>query len=186
MFYQVISVYLPQLAGTVFFLEFARPSCEFRSRTRSRVSFIGTWARKRRHGARTRALRSLKLSLLTTTAALYYRHYTHFRLRGYLGMSLQALPTELDVLIVRYLDTQDASQLTRVSKYWRRIGEPVLYANIRLYDDKEDWINALLDTLLKRRELAKHSLHHVGRRHKLGLRGSTPGSMVQELTGIQI
>jgi hypothetical protein len=100
----------------------------------------------------------LKLSLLTTTAALYICDYIHSQPRRYLGMSLQALPTELDVLIVGYLDTQDASRLTRASKPWRRIGEPVLYANICLYDDKEDWINALLGTLLKGRELAKHIL----------------------------
>jgi hypothetical protein len=36
-------------------------------------------------------------------------------------MSLEALPTELDVLILDYLGTQDVSRLTRVSEYWRRI-----------------------------------------------------------------
>jgi hypothetical protein len=46
-------------------------------------------------------------------------HYSHSI--THTNMSLEALPTELDVLILDYLGTQDVSRLTRVSEYWRRI-----------------------------------------------------------------
>lgn len=63
-------------------------------------------------------------------------------------MSLQALPTELDLEIIENLDRDSQSQVTQASKYYRRTGLPVLHKQITLYNN-EDWkIKLLLTTLL--------------------------------------
>jgi hypothetical protein len=45
-------------------------------------------------------------------------------------MSLLALPTELDVRIIGYLDTRDMSRMSRVSKYYRKVSEPLFYEEV--------------------------------------------------------
>jgi hypothetical protein len=71
---------------------------------------------------------------------------------------MEALPTELDVKILGYVRQGNGSamvdmeRVTRVSKYYRKISEPLLY--------EADRIKLLLMTLLGRKDLRKH-LHHL-------------------------
>jgi hypothetical protein len=69
------------------------------------------------------------------------------------GMPLQDLPTELDIKILSYLDDEDLACVTRVSKYYRKIGEPILYATIYLWEHEDYRIKQLLLTLLHRHDL---------------------------------
>jgi hypothetical protein len=79
---------------------------------------------------------------------------------------MEALPTELDVKILGYVRQGDYSamvdmeRVTRVSKYYRNIGQPLLYQRVTLYHDEADRIKLLLMTLLGRKDLRKH-LHHL-------------------------
>jgi len=68
-------------------------------------------------------------------------------------MSLQALPTELDVRIIELLNVADRSQITRVSKYYRKVSEPLLYHTISVFDTEHDRIKLLLTTFLSRKDL---------------------------------
>jgi hypothetical protein len=68
-------------------------------------------------------------------------------------MPLQDLPTELDIKILSYLDDEDLACVTRVSKYYRKIGEPILYATIYLWEHEDYRIKQLLLTLLHRHDL---------------------------------
>jgi hypothetical protein len=68
-------------------------------------------------------------------------------------MSLQALPSELDSVILSHLNMRDKSHMTMVSKYYRRIEEPLLYERISLWTDEDDRIKHLLLTLLQRVDL---------------------------------
>lgn len=71
-------------------------------------------------------------------------------------MSLQALPTEMDEQILGHLAPSDLSTMSKVSKYHRKIAEPLLYRTITLWDDRSINIRSLLLTLLSRRDLALH------------------------------
>lgn len=71
-------------------------------------------------------------------------------------MSLQALPTELDVLIFDYLGSQEKSRLARVSKAYYKTGIPLLYQSLRFYQDEFDKVTYLLMTLLRCGDLSKH------------------------------
>jgi hypothetical protein len=71
-------------------------------------------------------------------------------------MSLQALPTELDEQIIGHLVQTDLSTMSRVSKYHRKMAEPLLYRAIALWDDRGINIRSLLLTLLSRSDLALH------------------------------
>jgi hypothetical protein len=79
---------------------------------------------------------------------------------------MEALPTELDVKILGYVRQGNGSamvdmeRVTRVSKYCRKISEPLLYERVTLYHDEADRIKLLLMTLLGRKDLRKH-LHHL-------------------------
>tara|TARA_R110002003_G_scaffold235_20_gene17088 strand:+ start:1685 stop:3289 length:1605 start_codon:yes stop_codon:yes gene_type:complete len=68
-------------------------------------------------------------------------------------MSLQALPSELDTVILSHLNMRDKCHMTMVSKYYRRIGEPLLYERVCLWTDEDDRIKHLLLTLLQRDDL---------------------------------
>jgi hypothetical protein len=61
-------------------------------------------------------------------------------------MSLQDLPTELDLRILDHLEGSDLSRMTRVNKYYRRVGEPLLYHSIKLYSHQDDRLKLLLVT----------------------------------------
>lgn len=71
-------------------------------------------------------------------------------------MSLKALPTEIDEQILDYLEQTDLSTLLKVSKYHRKIAEPLLYHTITLRDNRSIKIRSLLLTLLSRNDLAHH------------------------------
>lgn len=68
-------------------------------------------------------------------------------------MFLQSLPTELDLRILQFLDTIDISRVTRVSKYYRKIAEPLLYESVTFWQIDGDRIRFLLDTILSSTEL---------------------------------
>ena len=75
-------------------------------------------------------------------------------------MSLSALPTEVDDIIIEFLGASDdreaLSSLSYVSKYYRGPVEPVLYRNLKFQADEEVPIKQLFLTLLSRMDLAKH------------------------------
>jgi hypothetical protein len=70
-------------------------------------------------------------------------------------MYLQDLPTELDVAIINYLlDCPNAvDSMVRVSKYYRKLGEPIFYHNIGFYAYQSRRVKQLLMTLLRRKDL---------------------------------
>lgn len=78
-------------------------------------------------------------------------------------MSMSTLSTELDTKIAEYLAADEARDslgcLSRVSKYYRNLMEPVLYRHLS-FSVYDTWCNYrivyLLFTLLDRNELAKH------------------------------
>jgi hypothetical protein len=70
-------------------------------------------------------------------------------------MSLGGLPTELDVVILDYLDRNDVSCVSRVSKYYRKLAEPLLYHDIQLHTHEHDRIKRLLITLVNRKDLCQ-------------------------------
>jgi hypothetical protein len=70
-------------------------------------------------------------------------------------MPLQALPTELDVMIIDNLNQQDLSYMSQTSKYYRRISEPLLYRGIRFGTGQHHRIKQLLVTLVSREDLRK-------------------------------
>jgi hypothetical protein len=47
-------------------------------------------------------------------------------------MSLSALSTELDIRIIDFLESSDLSRYSRVTKYYRKLCEERLYADIEL------------------------------------------------------
>jgi hypothetical protein len=63
-------------------------------------------------------------------------------------MYLEALPTELDEAILQYLNARELSHMTRVSKYYRKLGDPHLYSTIHLRGDVYNRVKRLLITLL--------------------------------------
>jgi len=73
-------------------------------------------------------------------------------------MSLDALSSELDCKICEYLcgDRRSLNALSRTSKYYRAIAEPVLYKEIELSGETDYTLNLLLVTLLDLNELALH------------------------------
>jgi hypothetical protein len=71
-------------------------------------------------------------------------------------MSLQALPTELDEQILGHLAQTDLSTVSKVSKYHRKIAEPLLYRTVTLCGDRSIDIRSLFLTLLSRSDLALH------------------------------
>jgi hypothetical protein len=77
-------------------------------------------------------------------------------------MSLQDLPTEPDVATLNHLWTcpRDLSRMTRVSKYYRKLEEPILYGDIGFWAHHSYQIKQLLLTLLRRKDFrrAVHSL----------------------------
>jgi hypothetical protein len=68
-------------------------------------------------------------------------------------MSLEALPTELDLRIIGFLDTKHKSALSRVSKYYRDVAEPLLYERVQLWGHDDHRVRQLLLTLLQRKDL---------------------------------
>jgi hypothetical protein len=72
---------------------------------------------------------------------------------GSIGM--QALSTELDLKIIDYLSTHDKSCLARVSSYYRRVVEPLLYELIPLRNGEDSRIQQLLMTLLRLKRLLR-------------------------------
>ncbi|KAG9194014.1 hypothetical protein G6011_04049 [Alternaria panax] len=79
-------------------------------------------------------------------------------------MSLQKLSTELDINIINRLDAPDLSSISCISKYYRRISEPLLYREIGIGSDSHDRIKQLLLTFISRKDLRKliqrfHLLH---------------------------
>ncbi|KAF2254635.1 hypothetical protein BU26DRAFT_559306 [Trematosphaeria pertusa] len=73
-------------------------------------------------------------------------------------MPLQALSTELDAHIIEYLhdDSLGLEAMSRVSKYYRSLAEPVLYRDVEFAEWDYVRMTRLLMTLLDRRELAQH------------------------------
>jgi hypothetical protein len=71
-------------------------------------------------------------------------------------MPLQALPTELDIRIVEYLATRDASRLSRTSKYYRRVAEPIFYKDVVFTNRQDDLIKRFLIILLDRDDMRLH------------------------------
>lgn len=75
-------------------------------------------------------------------------------------MSLSALPTEVDDIIIEFLGASDdrkaLSSLSCVSKYYRGLVEPVLYRDLKFQAAEEVPMKQLLLTLLSRTDLAKH------------------------------
>ncbi|KAF2034400.1 hypothetical protein EK21DRAFT_108022 [Setomelanomma holmii] len=70
-------------------------------------------------------------------------------------MSLKALPTELDEKIASFSENQqDLSALSKVSKYWNAIAEPLLYQAIEIDTENRYATLQLLLTLLEHPELA--------------------------------
>jgi hypothetical protein len=69
-------------------------------------------------------------------------------------MYLQDLSTELDVAIINYLlDCPNAvDSMVRVSKYYRKLGEPIFYHNIGFYAYQSRRVKQLLMTLLRRHD----------------------------------
>lgn len=98
-------------------------------------------------------------------------------------MSLQALSTELDVIIISHLDKQDLSRMSRTSKHYRRISEPLLYGGICIGSDGHDRIKQLLITLISRKDLRKliqyFYLYHADN-HDLGLPRNHPSVCLPE------
>jgi hypothetical protein len=70
-------------------------------------------------------------------------------------MYLQDLSTELDVAIINYLlDCPNAvDSMVRVSKYYRKLGEPIFYRNVGFYAYESRRVKQLLMTLLRRKDL---------------------------------
>jgi hypothetical protein len=79
-------------------------------------------------------------------------------------MSLQALPTELDVAIIKYFDRRQQSRMSRASKYYRRITEPLLYSDLQFFNNEDDRIKRLI-TLVSRKDL-RHSITRFDLLHK--------------------
>jgi hypothetical protein len=80
-------------------------------------------------------------------------------------MSLQALSTELDVAIIKYLDRGSQSRLSLASKYYRRITEHLLYSVLRFFNNENDRIKQLLLMLVSREDL-RHSIMSFELLHK--------------------
>jgi hypothetical protein len=80
-------------------------------------------------------------------------------------MSLQALSTELDVAIIKYLDRGPQSRLSLASKYYRRVTEHLLYSVLRFFNNENDRIKRLLLTLVSREDL-RHSIMSFELLHK--------------------
>lgn len=87
---------------------------------------------------------------------IYSHEPLHLNLTApYTTMSLADLPTELDERILEYLPILDRSNIVLVSKYYQRIGEPLLYKSIRFLGHRDARIKRLLTTLLRRRYLRR-------------------------------
>jgi hypothetical protein len=75
-------------------------------------------------------------------------------------MSLKSLPTELDIKIVEALcptnDRKALSALSRTSKYYRKLVEPMLYRDLTLRAVDNIQIKRLFLTLLVREDLPLH------------------------------
>lgn len=71
-------------------------------------------------------------------------------------MSMYSLPTELNDLIVGFLDRQGLDAVSKVSKYYREIAEPILYRVICFEADRNIQARRLLLTLLSRPLLATY------------------------------
>jgi hypothetical protein len=69
---------------------------------------------------------------------------------------MQSLSTELDEMILGYLDPLALSALSMTSKYYRRIAEPHLYKNLVFYVEDAYGVFNLLFNLVNRQELAQH------------------------------
>jgi hypothetical protein len=66
------------------------------------------------------------------------------------------MPTEMDERILSYLARTDLNTMSKVSKYYREIAEPLLYRIITLSDNRSINIRPLPLTLLSRSDLALH------------------------------
>lgn len=79
---------------------------------------------------------------------------------GATTMSLTALSTELDTMIANHLSDGKSRKalcaLSRVSRYYHHVAEPVLYRDIGFCDKAEIRAKRLMVTLLDRPELARH------------------------------
>ncbi|KAF2818654.1 hypothetical protein CC86DRAFT_413775 [Ophiobolus disseminans] len=83
-------------------------------------------------------------------------------------MSLQALPTELDLRIIQLLDLVDMCHVTLVSQYYSEIAHPVLYERITFWNDDGDRIRKLLATFLDHRDLGQFVKYFRLRQDPLG------------------
>lgn len=81
------------------------------------------------------------------------------------NMSFGALPTELDVAMIRYLKCSDISRLSRSSKYYREVAEPLLYESIHFWTDEPIKLKKLFLTLVFRKPL-RGKIHHFGIHHE--------------------
>jgi hypothetical protein len=71
-------------------------------------------------------------------------------------MSIFALSTELDENILRRLAQPELDSVSRTSKYYRTLAEPLLYEDLVFSEGQESSLACLLVTCLRRKELAKH------------------------------
>jgi hypothetical protein len=71
-------------------------------------------------------------------------------------MSLSALPTELDEMIIQQLSQRALHNLTLTSKYYRSLVEPYPYRNIKLYESDPRYVKRLLLSIINRRDLSRH------------------------------
>ncbi|KAF2818681.1 hypothetical protein CC86DRAFT_156088 [Ophiobolus disseminans] len=72
-------------------------------------------------------------------------------------MSLHALPTGLDTKIIEYLEHKACNNISRVSRYNRKISKPLLYDRIHLQSFDSAGIKLLLTTLLGCDDLLYHT-----------------------------
>jgi hypothetical protein len=68
-------------------------------------------------------------------------------------MSLHDLPTELDDYIIGYLDMADTNSISRVDKYYLKLGDPHLYEHLNVRKNNPRRLRLLLRTLLCRKDL---------------------------------
>jgi hypothetical protein len=68
-------------------------------------------------------------------------------------MSFEKMTTELGVMLLAHQPRKAPRRMTFVSAYYRKICEPLLYKNIRLYTHRDGRIRQLVVTLLCRKDL---------------------------------
>jgi hypothetical protein len=100
-------------------------------------------------------------------------------------MSLSTLLTELDVRIILFLEHGSLDKMSKVSKYYREVTEPLLYCHLRLNHMAYHKIKRLCCTLLKRLELAAYPRSfELYARHRILRTDPRPEKFAQELLEI--